>query len=150
MTRHTCSWRRFARLAGGLAAAWLLTAGVLAAPVVSAQRSLMDLSIFDDADLALGHRLIEEHACEECHARNKGGDGRTIYQPTGRISSPGALRGMVEYCNTQLNLGLFPEEVTSVAAVLQRDHYRFGRTTPAPLPSPAPVSAPASAPVKSR
>lgn len=29
-------------------------------------------------------------------------------------------------CNTELNLGMFPEEVTSVAAVLQRDHYRFG------------------------
>jgi hypothetical protein len=24
-----------------------------------------------------------------------------------------------------LNLGLFPEEVTSVAAVLNRDHYKF-------------------------
>jgi len=32
---------------------------------------------------------------------------------------------MVEQCNTELNLGLFPEEVTSVAAVLNRDHYRF-------------------------
>ena len=33
---------------------------------------------------------------------------------------------MVDYCSTELNLGLFPEEVTAVAAVLQRDHYRFG------------------------
>ena len=35
------------------------------------------------------------------------------------------LRGMVEQCNTELNLGLFPEEATAVAAVLNRDHYRF-------------------------
>jgi hypothetical protein len=35
------------------------------------------------------------------------------------------LRGMVEQCNTELNLGLFPEEVTAVSAVLNRDHYRF-------------------------
>jgi len=35
------------------------------------------------------------------------------------------LRGMVEQCNTELNLGLFPEEVHSVAAVLARDHYKF-------------------------
>jgi hypothetical protein len=32
---------------------------------------------------------------------------------------------MVEQCNTELNLGMFPEEVNSVAAVLNRDHYRF-------------------------
>jgi hypothetical protein len=32
---------------------------------------------------------------------------------------------MVDLCSTELNLGMFPEEVTAVAAVLQRDHYRF-------------------------
>ena len=32
---------------------------------------------------------------------------------------------MVEQCATQLNLSLFPEEVTAMAAVLNRDHYRF-------------------------
>ena len=37
----------------------------------------------------------------------------------------GLLRGMVEQCNTELNLALFPDEVTSIAAVLNRDHYRF-------------------------
>jgi hypothetical protein len=37
----------------------------------------------------------------------------------------GALRGMVEACNQELNLGLFPEDVTSISAVLNRDHYRF-------------------------
>ena len=37
----------------------------------------------------------------------------------------GALRGMVEQCNTELGLGMFPEEVSAVAAVLNRDHYRF-------------------------
>ena len=32
---------------------------------------------------------------------------------------------MVESCNTEMNLGLFPEDVTAVAAVLNRDHYKF-------------------------
>jgi len=32
---------------------------------------------------------------------------------------------MVEMCSTQLNLQLFPEEIEAVAAVLNRDHYRF-------------------------
>ena len=34
---------------------------------------------------------------------------------------------MVEGCNTELKLQLFPEEVTAVAAVLNRRHYRFDR-----------------------
>ena len=37
-----------------------------------------------------------------------------------------ALRGMVELCSVELKLSLFPEEVSAVAAVLNRDHYRFG------------------------
>jgi hypothetical protein len=54
-----------------------------------------------------------------------GGDGSAIYKPQGRINSAAMLRGMVEQCNTELNLGMFPEDVTSVAAVLNRDHYKF-------------------------
>lgn len=82
--------------------------------------------IFRGADIALGEKLIRDNKCSECHARKVGGDGAAIYKPQGRINTPGALRGMVDYCSTELNLGLFPEEVTAVAAVLQRDHYRFG------------------------
>lgn len=81
--------------------------------------------IFKDADLELGAKLIREHKCTECHVRKVGGDGSAIYRPAGRINTPGLLRGMVEQCNTELGLALFPEEVTAIAAVLQRDHYRF-------------------------
>jgi hypothetical protein len=87
-------------------------------------------AIFKGADLALGEKLIAEHKCTECHVRRVGGNGSAIYKPEGRINTPGALRGMVDYCSTELNLGLFPEEVTAVAAVLQRDHYRFGLAQP--------------------
>jgi hypothetical protein len=38
---------------------------------------------------------------------------------------------MVEMCNTELNLAMFPDEVTSVAAVLEKDHYRFAASVPA-------------------
>ena len=82
--------------------------------------------IFRDADLALGEKLIVEHKCSACHARKVGGDGSAIYRPKGNINSPSLLRGMVDYCSTELNLQLFPEDVSAVAAVLQRDHYRFG------------------------
>lgn len=81
--------------------------------------------IFKGADLALGEKLIKEHRCTECHAKKMGGDGAAIYRPGMRIDTPGLLRGMVEQCNTELNLGLFPEEVTAIAAVLNRDHYKF-------------------------
>lgn len=84
-----------------------------------------ELYRYADADLALGDKLVKEHRCSECHIRRVGGDGSAIYRPKGRIDSPRALRGMVDYCSTELKLQLFPEEVTSVAAVLQRDHYRF-------------------------
>jgi hypothetical protein len=82
-------------------------------------------AIFAGADLALGEQLIAEHQCAACHQRKVGGDGSAIYRPQGRINAPGVLRGMVEQCNTELNLGLFPDEVTAVAAVLNRDYYRF-------------------------
>ena len=80
---------------------------------------------FKDADLGLGEKLIAQSKCVACHVSKVGGDGSAMYKPLGRINSPPALRGMVEQCNTELNLGLFPEEVHSVAAVLARDHYKF-------------------------
>lgn len=81
--------------------------------------------IFKGADLKLGEQLIAEHKCAACHIRRVGGDGSDIYNPLGRINTPAFLRGMVEQCNTELNLGMFPEEVSAVAAVLNRDHYKF-------------------------
>ncbi len=82
-------------------------------------------AVFHGADLKQGEQLIAEHKCAACHAQKAGGDGSAIYRPQGRISNAAFLRGMVEQCNTELNLGMFPEEVTSVAAVLNRDHYHF-------------------------
>jgi len=82
-------------------------------------------ALYEGADLKLGEKLILDNKCAACHKQKTGGDGSAIYQSSGRITTPGALRGMVEQCNTNLNLGLFPEEVTSIAAVLNRDHYRF-------------------------
>ncbi|MEZ5663225.1 MAG: hypothetical protein R3E94_06795 [Burkholderiaceae bacterium] len=110
--RRTAFWSASLLLAG---------AAVLGAGQARAQGA----EIFKDADLALGEKLIAEHKCAECHARQVGGDGSAIFRPKGRINTAGLLRGMVELCNTQMNLGLFPEDVTAVAAVLNRDHYKF-------------------------
>jgi hypothetical protein len=87
--------------------------------------ALAQPAIFKEADFKLGEKLIAENKCVACHVSKVGGDGSAIYKPQGRINTVGFLRGMVEQCNSQLNLGMFPEEVTSVAAVLNRDHYKF-------------------------
>jgi hypothetical protein len=110
--------RRSAGLAAAIAASLLALAAAFPAGATP--------EIFRDADLALGEQLIKEHACAACHVRRMGGDGSAIYRPQGRIDNPGALRGMVDLCSVELKLSLFPEEVTAVAAVLNRDHYRFG------------------------
>lgn len=97
----------------GIGAALLATA-------VQAQPAL-----YKDADFKLGEKLIAENKCVACHITKVGGNGSAIYKPLGRINNAALLRGMVEQCNTELNMGMFPEDVTSVAAVLNRDHYNF-------------------------
>ena len=82
-------------------------------------------ALFKDADLKLGEKLIAQHKCNQCHAQKWTDDGKAIYRPKGRVNTPALLQTMVERCSTQLNLSLFPEEVTAMAAVLNRDHYRF-------------------------
>ena len=101
----------------------LLVIGLAAGAFPAAGQSAAEL--FKGDDLKLGERLIVEKRCNACHAGRVGGDGTAIYRPAGRINAPGLLRGMVEQCNTQMSLGLFPEEVSAIAAVLNRDHYRF-------------------------
>ena len=81
--------------------------------------------LFKGADLPLGEKLITENKCNECHIRRVGGDGNSMYKPAGRINTAGLLRGMVEYCNTELNLGFFPEDTNAVAAVLNLKNYKF-------------------------
>ena len=100
----------------------IATGGALWVSLAAAQPAA---EIFRDADLALGERLLKEHRCAECHVRQVGGDGSAIFRPAGRINTPSLLRGMVERCSTELNLALFPEEVSAIAAVLNGRHYRF-------------------------
>jgi hypothetical protein len=110
------------KFAASVTLASAVAAAVLLATPAAAQTAA---SLYKEADLPLGEKLIREHRCAECHSRRVGGDGTDIYRPQGRINTPGALRGMVEQCNLELSLTLFPDEVTSISAVLNRDHYRF-------------------------
>lgn len=105
--------------------AWVLGSALLAGGLVFWAGQARAADIFKGADLALGQKLIAEHQCVACHVSKVGGDGSAMYKPQGKINTAGLLRGMVEMCNTTMNLGMFPEEVTAVAAVLNRDHYKF-------------------------
>ena len=93
--------------------------------IASASALAQGPAIFAGADFQLGSQLIADNQCVACHQRKVGGDGSAVYQSSGRITTPGALRGMIEQCNMELNLALFPDEVTAISAVLNRDHYRF-------------------------
>jgi hypothetical protein len=101
------------------------THGLALATVLLSLAAHAQPAIFKDADYKLGEKLIAESKCVACHVSKVGGDGSAIYKPQGRINTAAFLRGMVEQCNTELNLGMFPEDVNSVAAVLNRDHYKF-------------------------
>ncbi len=100
-------------------------AGLMLALVLGGLNAQAQPAIFKSADLNLGAKLIADNKCVACHVSKVGGDGSAIYKPQGRINTAAFLRGMVEQCNTELNLGMFPEEVNAVAAVLNRDHYKF-------------------------
>ena len=100
---------------------WIAFAALAASGSLLAQTP----ALFKDADLKLGEKLIAENKCSQCHAQKWADDGNAIYRPQGRINTPSALRSMVESCNTEMNLGLFPEDVLAIAAVLNRDHYKF-------------------------
>jgi hypothetical protein len=101
------------------------TASCIVASLIGLASAEAQPSLFKDADLKLGIQLIAEKNCDSCHQKRVGGDGSAMYRPQGRINTPSFLRGMVEQCNIELNLGFFPEEVTAVTAVLNRDHYKF-------------------------
>ena len=104
------------------AASVLLIAGAF---WLSAPAHAQGAEIFKGANLAMGEKMIAEHQCVQCHISKVGGDGSAIFKPKGKFNTAGLMRGMVEMCNTNMSLGMFPEEVTDVAAVLNRDHYKF-------------------------
>jgi hypothetical protein len=120
----TGRWRKMGPMLG--IAAGLVVLGLQAAVPARADDSpAASLYRYAGADLALGVQLLKDHGCTACHVRKVGGDGSAIYRPQGRINTPAALESMVQRCSTELNLALFPEDVTAVAGVLQRDHYKF-------------------------
>ncbi len=103
----------------------LATMALVAAASLSMAQGAEIFSDLTSQDYVNAQELIKQHQCTECHARKMNGDGDSIYRPTGRINTAPLLRGMVEQCNSTLNLQMWPEDVNAVAGLLNRDHYKF-------------------------
>lgn len=72
-------------------------------------------------------KSIDEQKCYSCHAKKTGfGNGDMIYTRSDRkVNSLAKLKSMVERCNTELRLDLFPEDEADVAAYLNKQFYKF-------------------------
>lgn len=78
------------------------------------------------ADPEEGRRLAEKAKCEACHAKKAGPEPGAIYlRKDRRVNSLARLKTQVGFCNTELNLSLFPEDEEHIVAYLNRDYYKF-------------------------
>ncbi|MBL8521869.1 MAG: hypothetical protein JNK75_14530 [Betaproteobacteria bacterium] len=69
---------------------------------------------------------MAESKCEACHARKVGGDGTGIYtRPDRKVKTKARVAGQVALCNTELNLGLFPDDEAAITAFLNDTYYKY-------------------------
>jgi len=78
------------------------------------------------ADVAAGQRLVEEKRCETCHSNKTMGDAKAVYlRRDHKVTTLEKLKAQVAACNTELNLGLFPDEEEHIVEYLDATYYRF-------------------------
>ena len=70
---------------------------------------------------------IDQSKCYACHAKKTGfGNGDMIYtRSDSKVKSLTKLKTMVERCNSELRLDLFPEDEADVTAYLNKQFYKF-------------------------
>ncbi len=73
-----------------------------------------------------GRKLVEATKCETCHQNKVYGPVGTVYLRKDRkVTSWPKLKAQVALCNSELNLGLFPEDEEHVAAFLNGAYYKL-------------------------
>ena len=73
-----------------------------------------------------GKKLVADAKCEACHASKRGADGSDMYlRQDRRVSTKSKLLAQVARCNSDLSLGLFPDDEAAIAAYLNAAHYKF-------------------------
>ena len=71
-------------------------------------------------------KLIADAKCEACHVQKVGGDGSAIYsRKDRRVTTKSKLLPQVARCNSELSLGLFPDDEVVIATYLNATHYKF-------------------------
>jgi hypothetical protein len=84
------------------------------------------LPAFAAGDPVEGKKLVEEHKCETCHHNKTYGDAKAVYLRKDRhVTSLQKLRTQVSFCNTELNLKLFPDDEDHIVAYLNETYYKF-------------------------
>ena len=77
-------------------------------------------------DPAEGKKLVQEHRCETCHHNKTYGDAKAVYLRKDRhVTSLQKLKTQVSFCNTELNLKLFPDDEEHIVAYLNETYYKF-------------------------
>jgi len=73
-----------------------------------------------------GRKLVESGKCEACHQDKVYGPVGTIYLRKDRkVTTWPKLKAQVAACNSELNLGLFPEDEEHIAAYLNATWYKL-------------------------
>ena len=72
-------------------------------------------------------KSLHQAKCYQCHAEKSGlGNGDIIYIRADRkVKDPARLKFMVNMCNTELRLDLFPEDEADLVAYLNQQFYKF-------------------------
>jgi hypothetical protein len=77
-------------------------------------------------DASEGKKLVAEKKCEICHNNKTYGDAKAVYLRKDRkVTSLPKLKAQVALCNSELNLGLFPEDEEHIVAYLDQTYYKF-------------------------
>ncbi len=73
-----------------------------------------------------GRKLVEAGKCEACHQNKVYGTVGTVYLRKDRkVTTWPKLKAQVALCNSELNLGLFPEDEEHIAAYLNATWYKL-------------------------
>lgn len=73
-----------------------------------------------------GRKLVESSKCELCHQDKVYGPPGTVYLRKDRkVTTWPKLKAQVAACNSELNLGLFPEDEEHIAAYLNATWYKL-------------------------
>ncbi|MBL0140887.1 MAG: hypothetical protein IPP91_02180 [Betaproteobacteria bacterium] len=87
---------------------------------------LIPLASIAALDAAQGRKLVDSHKCEACHEKKIDGPAGTVYlRSDRRVASWAKLKSQVALCNSELNIGLFPEDEEDIAAFLNATYYKL-------------------------